>query len=351
MPELVAEDIVKRLGENDVLRGVSVKLERGEIVALLGPSGSGKTTLLRCVADLERPDAGRIVIGDQPVFDTARRIDVPAEKRGIGLVFQSYALWPHRTVFANVAYALRLRGVADAEIRPRVAQALESLGLAQLGSRYPHQLSGGQQQRVALARAVVYNPSLLLMDEPLSNLDAKLREEARAWLRELIKRLQLSALYVTHDQVEAMSIADRIVLLEAGRVEQEGEPERIYEDPATLMTAEFMGSNNRLEGSIRSVSGERAEIAGPNWALSGTLRTGKQAGEAATALIRIESMRLAEEAGENRLALPLTSVLYVGERWEYLFALDGQPIRVWGSARIDGGEQHIHFPADKLWIF
>src|SRR5439155_26396863 len=277
-------------------------------MALLGASGSGKTTLLRCVAGLERPDAGRIVLGERTLFDAAAGVEVPAEKRGVGLVFQSYALWPHRTVFANVAYALKLRKVAESEAGPRVQEALEHLGLGALGNRYPHQLSGGQQQRVALARAVVYNPSLLLMDEPLSNLDAKLREEARAWLRELIKRLDLSALYVTHDQVEAMSIADRIVLLEGGRVEQEGEPQEIYQEPATLVAADFMGSNNRLEGTIGEVRGDRAELVGREWHLWGSLRGRKQAGDAATGLIRIESMGLAEGAGDNRLALPLTSV-------------------------------------------
>jgi iron(III) transport system ATP-binding protein len=351
MPELVAEGIKKRLGENEVLRGISLELQQSEIVALLGASGSGKTTLLRCVAGLETPDAGRIALEDRVLFDAARGVDVPAEKRGVGLVFQSYALWPHRTVFDNVAYALKLRKVPDAEVKPRVQEALEHLGLGVLGNRYPHQLSGGQQQRVALARAVVYNPSLLLMDEPLSNLDAKLREEARAWLREMIKRLQLSALYVTHDQVEAMSIADRILLIEAGQVEQEGEPQEIYQQPATLLAADFMGSNNRLEGTIGTIQDGRAELIGPEWRLWGALRGSKQSGDAATGLIRIEAMGLADGPGENRLALPLTSVLYVGERWEYLFTLNDEPIRVWGAERIDGDEREVYFPPDRLWIF
>jgi iron(III) transport system ATP-binding protein len=196
----------------------------GKVVALLGPSGSGKTTLLRAVAGLERPHRGAIRIGRNVLFDAARKIDLPAEARGLGLVFQSYALWPHRTVFANVAYGLKLRGVGAAELEQRVGKALAQIGLAHLAERYPHQLSGGQQQRVALARALVYEPAVILLDEPLSNLDAKLREEARAWLRQLIVSLALSALLVTHDQIEAMAIADRIVLLNAGAVEQEGTP-------------------------------------------------------------------------------------------------------------------------------
>ena len=196
----------------------------GEVVALLGPSGSGKTTLLRAVAGLEAPHGGSIAIGDNVFFDARARIDLPAEKRGLGLVFQSYALWPHRTVFDNVAYGLKLRNVPAAEIKARVEKALSQIGLGHLAARYPHQLSGGQQQRVALARALVYEPPVILLDEPLSNLDAKLREEARAWLRELIVTLGLSALCVTHDQVEAMAIADRILLLNAGVIEQEGTP-------------------------------------------------------------------------------------------------------------------------------
>ena len=186
------------------------------MVALLGPSGSGKTTLLRAVAGLEKPHAGSIGIGDRVFFDAARKIELPAEQRGLGLVFQSYALWPHRTVFDNVGYGLKLRNVPAAEIKARVDKTLTQIGLGHLAARFPHQLSGGQQQRVAIARALVYEPPVILLDEPLSNLDAKLREEARAWLRTLIVTLGLSAIHVTHDQVEAMAIADRIVLLDAG---------------------------------------------------------------------------------------------------------------------------------------
>src|ERR1700704_4368565 len=250
MAELVVRDLKLRLGDNDILKGVSLVVRRGEVVALLGPSGSGKTTLLRAVAGLEQPYAGSVAIGDTVFFDAARKSDVRAEKRGLGLVFQSYALWPHRSVFDNVAYGLKLRKVAGNEIRQRVEKALAQIGLAHLAERFPHQLSGGQQQRVALARALVYEPPVILLDEPLSNLDAKLREEARAWLRQLIVRLNLSALCVTHDQIEAMAIADRIDLLNAGIIEKEGTPSELYNAPASLFAAEFMGSNNRIEGII-----------------------------------------------------------------------------------------------------
>src|ERR1700704_2929376 len=271
MAELVVRDLKLRLGDNEILKGVSLVVPRGEVVALLGPSGSGKTTLLRAVAGLEQPYAGSVAIGDTVFFDAARKSDVRAEKRGLGLVFQSYALWPHRSVFDNVAYGLKLRKVAGNEIRQRVEKALAQIGLAHLAERFPHQLSGGQQQRVALARALVYEPPVILLDEPLSNLDAKLREEARAWLRLLIVTLGLSALCVTHDQVEAMAIADRIMLLNGGVIEQEGTPIELYNKPSTLFVAEFMGSNNRLEGTlvdkvngraVMDVGGQRIEAIG-----------------------------------------------------------------------------------------
>jgi iron(III) transport system ATP-binding protein len=240
---------------NPILKGVSMHLQRGEVVALLGPSGSGKTTLLRAVAGLESPKAGTIDIGERRVFDGSKKQELPAEARNLGLVFQSYALWPHKTVFDNVAYGLKLRRMPAREIEPKVNEVLSQLGLGHLGKRFPHELSGGQQQRVAIARALVYNPPVILLDEPLSNLDAKLREEARAFLRELIVRLGLSALMVTHDQAEAMAISDRILLLNNGKIEQQGTPQSMYESPDTLFTAEFMGSNNRLPAQVVQRSG------------------------------------------------------------------------------------------------
>ncbi|MFP5405132.1 MAG: ABC transporter ATP-binding protein, partial [Gammaproteobacteria bacterium] len=217
--KLEVENLHLSYGDNAILKGLAMRLEQGEVVSLLGPSGCGKTTLLRAVAGLEAPQRGVIRIENQVVYDGDARHEVPAEKRNLGLVFQSYALWPHKTVFDNVAYGLKLRKVSGAETRQRVESALANLGLDKLATRLPHQLSGGQQQRVAIARALVYNPPVILMDEPLSNLDAKLREEARAWLRELILKLQLSALVVTHDQNEAMAMSDRILLLNNGVIE------------------------------------------------------------------------------------------------------------------------------------
>src|SRR5690348_16260513 len=305
MAELIVKDVALRLGDNEILKGASVIVPAGEVVALLGPSGSGKTTLLRAIAGLETPYRGSIAIGDRVFFDAARGIELPAEQRGLGLVFQSYALWPHRTVFDNVGYGLKLRGVSAAEIKTRVEKTLSQIGLGHLAARYPHQLSGGQQQRVAIARALVYEPPVILLDEPLSNLDAKLREEARAWLRTLIVTLGLSAIYVTHDQVEAMAIADRITLLNGGLIEQEGTPTALYNEPATLFAAQFMGSNNTMAGTCLARSDGRAtlEIAGQR--LEGLARTNAAAGQPATGVIRLEQVRVTDAAGPNRIPMAL----------------------------------------------
>src|SRR5215813_11232099 len=312
MNKLVVDDLHLQYGDNQILKGVSLTLSPGEVVALLGASGSGKTTLLRSVAGLENPSRGRITIGDSVLFDGAAGIDMPVEARGLGLVFQSYALWPHRTVFENVAYGLRLRGASSVAVKLRVGKALAQIGLADLAQRYPHQLSGGQQQRVALARALVYEPAVILLDEPLSNLDAKLREEARAWLRQLIVSLALSALLVTHDQIEAMAIADRIVLLNAGAVEQEGTPTELYATPATLFAAEFMGNNNRLEGTLADIGAERAVMDVTGTKLVGVARTRAAAGAKATGVIRIERMQVGGGPGPNRLPMKLTTQMYLG---------------------------------------
>ena len=351
MAELIVKDVALRLGDNEILKGVSLAVPAGEVVALLGPSGSGKTTLLRAVAGLETPHRGSIAIGDRVFFDAARNIDLPAEERGLGLVFQSYALWPHRTVFDNVAYGLKLRGVSTEEIKRRVEKTLSQIGLGHLAARYPHQLSGGQQQRVAIARALVYEPPVILLDEPLSNLDAKLREEARAWLRTLIVTLGLSAIHVTHDQVEAMAIADKIVLLDTGLIAQEGPPTALYNEPGKLFSAEFMGSNNRLEGKLVENSGGKAMIEVMGERLTGLSRTKAAAGEKATGVIRIERVHCASSPGPNRVKMELKAPMYLGERWELVFARDNITVRAYASAPLEPGEHYVEFPSDALWVF
>jgi iron(III) transport system ATP-binding protein len=351
MADLTVKDVALRLGDNEILKGVSVAVPAGEVVALLGPSGSGKTTLLRAIAGLETPHSGSIAIGDRVFFDAAREVELPAEERGLGLVFQSYALWPHRTVFDNVAYGLKLRGVSATEIKTRVEKTLSQIGLGHLGARYPHQLSGGQQQRVAIARALVYEPPVILLDEPLSNLDAKLREEARAWLRTLIVTLGLSAIHVTHDQVEAMAIADRIVLLDAGVVAQEGAPTALYNEPATLFAAEFMGSNDRLDGKLVENSGGRATIELFGERLTGIARTKVAPGGKATGIIRIERVRCTSNPGPNRLKMELKAPMYLGERWELVFARENLSVRAYASAPLEPGEHYVEFPPEAMWVF
>ena len=236
--------LVKTFGETTVLPKLDLAVATGELLVLLGPSGCGKTTTMRCVAGLETPSAGRISIGGVTVFDAARNVDVPIEQRRVGMVFQSYAIWPHMTVFENVAFPLEIAGVAKAEARERVAEMLALVGLETYAERGASYLSGGQMQRVALARSLIHQPAVLLMDEPLSNLDARLRDRLRVLLRELQTRFKTTALYVTHDQQEALALADRIVVLDAGSILQTGAPEELYRAPATRTVADFLGYGN-----------------------------------------------------------------------------------------------------------
>src|SRR3954471_14617763 len=248
MAKLSVEDLVVAYGSVKAVRNVTFTVEDGEFVSLLGPSGCGKTTTLRCIAGLEESSAGTIRIGEEIVAADGR--DVPPERRGINMVFQSYAVWPHMTVFENVAYGLRTRRESAATIDARVSETLNIVGLEGYASRYGTELSGGQQQRVALARAVVTSPRLLLIDEPLSNLDAGLRDRMRFELVELQRRLGQTSLYVTHDQSEAMLMSDRIILMKDGEMIQSGSPRDLYDRPATRFAAEFIGNANILEGAV-----------------------------------------------------------------------------------------------------
>jgi iron(III) transport system ATP-binding protein len=351
MAELTVENLHLTYGTNAILKGVSMQLNRGEVVSLLGPSGSGKTTLLRAVGGLETPHKGTIRIGEKIVFDGDKGVEVPAEARNLGLVFQSYALWPHKTVADNVAFGLKLRKVPAGEIATRVKKALEELSLGHLIDRFPHQLSGGQQQRVAIARALVYNPPVILMDEPLSNLDAKLREEARAWLRELIMQMQLSALVVTHDQSESMAMSDRILLLNNGVIEQQGTPQEMYGSPQTLFTADFMGSNNRMPGQVAEIRDGAALLAGDGWKLWGVARPSAKSGAAGTGMIRLERVRVAEGPGENRIQPELTTSMFLGDKWEHIFHLGDTTLRAHGMAPLERGKHWLEIPRKDLWVF
>jgi iron(III) transport system ATP-binding protein len=235
-------------------------------VTLLGPSGCGKTTTLRAVAGLETPSGGSIRLNDETVYSAAERRNVPTEKRGVSMVFQSYAIWPHMTVFDNVAYGLRVRKLPQAEVRQNVLRVLDLVQMQDFADRPASKLSGGQQQRVAVARAIAFSPNVLLFDEPLSNLDAKLRAEMRVELRELQRRLDITSLYVTHDQEEALAISDRVIVMNGGKIEQIGSPEEIYNRPQSRFVADFVGSANLIAGHVRGPSGSDGtlifEIAG-----------------------------------------------------------------------------------------
>ena len=238
--------ITKSFGEKKVILTTSLTIESGSFTTLLGPSGCGKTTLLRMIAGLETPDTGEICFDDRVVFSSERKISVPPEKRGLGFVFQDFALWPHMSVYENVAFGLRAAHNTK-NLDEKVRNALHAVQLDEFASRFPHQLSGGQQQRVAFARAIVIEPQCILFDEPLSALDALLREEMRVELKELISRLGITAVFVTHDQTEAMSMSDKIAVLNGGTVEQYASPENIYSSPETQFVAKFIGSSNWLD--------------------------------------------------------------------------------------------------------
>ena len=239
------------------VRGVDVAVSKGEHVTLLGPSGCGKTTTLRAIAGLETPSDGRIVVEGRPVFDAVRGVNTPPEKRGFSMVFQSYAIWPHMTVAENVGFGFRVRGIGRAQARPAVERALSLVALSDFADRPASQLSGGQQQRVALARAIAYDTKVVLLDEPLSNLDAQLRIAMRTELSELRRRLGFTAVYVTHDQEEAFALSDRIVVMRAGLIEQQGTPVEIHHAPRTRFVASFLGMTNILDAEIRALAGAK----------------------------------------------------------------------------------------------
>jgi iron(III) transport system ATP-binding protein len=300
--------------------GVSFEIPEGRIFTLLGPSGCGKTTTMRCVAGLEKPERGEILIGGQAVFSSARRVFVPPNKRSIGMVFQSYAIWPHMTVFGNVAFPLIVEKRPRTEIRERVAEVLKIVGLAGLEDRSAPRLSGGQQQRVALARALVKRPRVLLLDEPLSNLDAKLREEMRFEIRQLQRQLGITTLYVTHDQGEALALSDLIGVMRGGKILAVGKPQEIYNRPANRFVANFVGLANFLDGQVVEAGGEGLGVV--ETALHGPVRCTVPAtlavGEDVAVSVRPEHIRLYRELPapplkENVLMGSVKTVSFMGE--------------------------------------
>ena len=320
-PVLEFRAVIKRFGTVNAVDGVNFAVQRGEIFTLLGPSGCGKTTTLRLVAGLEEPDDGEIYIDGKIVAAPQRGLFLPPEKRQLGMVFQSYAIWPHLTVFENVAFPLRVRRESADLIRQRVDHALESVGLDGFADRGATQLSGGQQQRVALARALVYEPAVLLLDEPLSNLDAKLREQMRFELRALQRKLTLTILYVTHDQTEAMTLSDRIAVVNRGRFEQVGSPEEVYEKPATTFAGEFLGRTVTLDGALRKSGGAPSiELSGGGRiVLGGHLTDSLHDGAAVRLIARPEDIEILPpaELASNQIDATVEQVDYLGDRFEY----------------------------------
>jgi iron(III) transport system ATP-binding protein len=252
--------LIKRFGTEVAVNNVSLAVEPGEFVTLLGPSGCGKTTTLRCIAGLEHPDEGEIIIAGKTVTSAANNVFLPPEHRNIGMVFQSYAVWPHMTVFDNVAYGLRVRGVDRTTLKAQTMKALELVGLDSLAERYATKLSGGQRQRVALARAVAYRPEVILFDEPLSNLDAKLREQLRDELARLQREVGITSIYVTHDQTEALVMSDRVVVMNYGVIQQIGDPREVYARPVNAFVANFLGVANLLQGTLLERQGSICDV-------------------------------------------------------------------------------------------
>ena len=250
MPSLTVSALRKTFGATVALDDVSFSVEGGELFTLLGPSGCGKTTTLQSIAGFVLPESGLVTCGEEAFFDRSRKINVPAERRNLGIVFQSYAVWPNMTVEANVEFPLKIRKLPARERKQQVSETLELVELGELAGRYPHQLSGGQRQRVALARALVYRPSVLLLDEPFSNLDAKLRERTRTWLKELQQSLGITTVFVTHDQDEALSLSDRVLVMRGGRVLRVGTAEEVYGDPQDRFVAAFIGHCNFVSGAL-----------------------------------------------------------------------------------------------------
>ncbi len=248
MPEVQIKSLTKRYGDEVAVDDVSLTASDGMFTTILGPSGSGKTTILRCIAGLEDPEKGEILIGEKLVYSSSKNCSVPPENRGIGMVFQSYAIWPHMNVFDNVAYPLKIRGIAKNEIEKKVEASLELVGLEGLQKRPAPNLSGGQQQRVALARALIYQPSILLLDEPLSNLDTRLRERMRIDLRELQRAIKITTIYVTHDRLEAMALSDNVALMRRGKIAAFGEPQELYNNPPNRFVAGFFCRMNIFSG-------------------------------------------------------------------------------------------------------
>jgi iron(III) transport system ATP-binding protein len=358
VPDIVLDRVSKSFGAVEVLKDVGFTATSGELFTLLGPSGCGKTTTLQSIAGFIAPDEGVIRCGEDVLVDVGRKVSVPTEQRDLGMVFQSYAVWPHMSVGENVAFPLRVRGIGRAERKSRVREMLALVELGDMSERYPHELSGGQRQRVALARALVYSPRLLLLDEPFSNLDAKLRERARSWLRGLHHQLGLTTLFVTHDQDEALAMSDRILVMDRGIVQQVGAPEEIYRHPANEFVATFIGQCNVLRTTVTERLGKgsyRLRIDGAGSALD-VHADELTVGAPATIAIRPESLQLSPRGrGEpvreaNVLHGELRDLAFLGDRYRYELTSSGIDLVAQGGQAMQRGRISVYVPPDACVV-
>ena len=341
MSAIIVKNLVKTFGKGNVIDDVSFTVDPGEILVILGASGCGKTTTLRCIAGLERPSSGSISIDGKVVADN--QMNVPPEHRHLGMVFQSYALWPHMTVFDNVAYALRK--FKKEEIREKVEASLALVGLEGFADRYPSMLSGGQQQRVALARSAAARPQVMLLDEPLSNLDAKLREHMRIELRRLINELGMTAIYITHDQSEAMALADKVIFMKDGKIEQQGTPREIYNRPSTQAVAQFIGSATFLKGTLSPGENGLAVVdIGSGFRLQAKAASGVASGRT-TAAVRPERVRLSPvpSGAPFEMEGSVAQVVFLGDYTEYAIDI--------GDARVTARSQLVLDVGAKVFVF
>ena len=352
MPDLRLVNIVKTYGKLRAIDNLNLTVEDGELLTLLGPSGCGKTTTLRAVTGFVAPDSGDIYIGDRRISD------IPPEKRGIGLVFQNYALWPHMTVFQNLAFGLQLKKMSKAQISKKVAEGLTIVKLEELEDRYPRQLSGGQQQRVALARALVLEPDILLLDEPLSNLDALLREQMRFEIAQLHKQYGITTIYVTHDQTEAMVISDRIAVLNKGKLMQLDTPSEIYSRPANKFVAGFMGTTNFIHGNVQDISGDYAAVETNGGLILHGRGLGLEKGQEVDVAVRPENVEFLRQSQASRphgdlniFDARVDRATYVGELIDYQLTLGDSIIRAKGDVRrkrAAGETVKIYIDPDQL---
>ena len=359
-PILQLIGVSKAFGDVSAVSNVNLQILSAEFFTLLGPSGCGKTTTLRLVAGLETPDAGEILLQSRPMASHDRRINVPPHKRDMGMVFQSYAIWPHMTVFENVAYPLRARGVSAVDIRERVYDVLSLVSLTDLADRPGPLLSGGEQQRVALARALVYEPRLLLLDEPFSNLDARLRNQMRIELKLLQRKLNITVMMVTHDQSEALALSDRMAVMRNGRIEQIGTPLELYDTPANVTVRDFLGRIQKLSGKVDATDEEAVTVvlnSGISVSVRGT-RPQLMCGQPVSLAIRPEYISiLAEEnaSGENIVTGTIEALLFVGDHYEAQIRIaDDQFLELRldrGAPWREGQELTLMLPPDRITLW